>query len=86
MVWASLHSLRAPQEAPVSVPKQNLPLKLKLLHKKIDAFPRKTGDMFQSAVCAMPGTDSLPRTISAIVIVPWDLGTQVPPWSLEPDN
>lgn len=42
------------------------------------SFSQKDRGMFQSAFCAMPGTCSLPRTTSAIVIVPWDLETQVP--------
>lgn len=41
-------------------------------------FPRKTGDGFQSAVCAVPWWWQPPKTVFLIVAVPWDSGLQTP--------
>lgn len=55
------------------------------LTAKLEACPSgqssrisETGGVFSSAICVVPGVGGLPRTISLIMIAPWNLESKLP--------
>lgn len=78
IVFASLHSRRAPPLPPISVPNQRPAPQAKATEKQIGLFLARLGVCFSLPSVQRSEDGSLPRTESLIVIVLWDPGTQAP--------